>query len=192
MPLRSLHEEPGSDYINASFMPVRSGWAEAMSPGWGLEGRASQPHLACLPHQGLRGPRDFVAAQGPLPQTVGDFWRLVWEQQSHTIVMLTNCVESGRVSAAPTQPQTARALPAPPQGPPRQGVTPSSAAITDFCQPTGCFMGKGVYLARILQAEASAVKVLAWDSRPPVSPHSPGSIVPTRRGTASGTGPAAS
>nr|KAF6269564.1 protein tyrosine phosphatase receptor type H [Myotis myotis] len=26
-----------------------------------------------------------------------DFWRLVWEQQSHTLVMLTNCVELGRV-----------------------------------------------------------------------------------------------
>lgn len=48
-------------------------------------------------HQGLWGPREFIAAQGPLPQTVADFWRLVWEQQSRTLVMLTNCVESGRV-----------------------------------------------------------------------------------------------
>ena len=32
---------------------------------------------------------------------MGDFWRLVWEQQSHTLVMLTNCVESGRVRGAP-------------------------------------------------------------------------------------------
>ena len=26
---------------------------------------------------------------------------MVWEQQSHTLVMLTNCVESGRVRGAP-------------------------------------------------------------------------------------------
>ncbi|KAF5916925.1 hypothetical protein HPG69_013845, partial [Diceros bicornis minor] len=67
VPLASLHEKPGSDYINASFIP------------------------------GLCDPQEFIAAQGPLPQTVADFWRLVWEQQSHTLVMLTNCVESGRV-----------------------------------------------------------------------------------------------
>ncbi|XP_070257923.1 receptor-type tyrosine-protein phosphatase H isoform X3 [Myotis yumanensis] len=67
VPLRSLGGAPGSDYINASFMP------------------------------GLWSPREFIATQGPLPQTVGDFWRLVWEQQSHTLVMLTNCMELGRV-----------------------------------------------------------------------------------------------
>ncbi|EHB13465.1 Receptor-type tyrosine-protein phosphatase H, partial [Heterocephalus glaber] len=67
VPLQPLRDEPGSDYINASFIP------------------------------GLWSPQDFIAAQGPLLRTVGDFWRLVWEQQSRTIVMLTNCVESGRV-----------------------------------------------------------------------------------------------
>nr|BAH03209.1 receptor type protein tyrosine phosphatase sap-1 [Mus musculus] len=67
VPLQPLQEEPGSDYINASFMP------------------------------GLWSPKEFIATQGPLPNTVGDFWRMVWEQQSHTLVMLTNCMESGRV-----------------------------------------------------------------------------------------------
>ncbi|XP_031246771.1 receptor-type tyrosine-protein phosphatase H-like, partial [Mastomys coucha] len=67
VPLKPLHEEPGSDYINASFMP------------------------------GLWSPKEFIATQGPLPHTVSDFWRMVWEQQSHTLVMLTNCMESGRV-----------------------------------------------------------------------------------------------
>ena len=33
----------------------------------------------------------FIATQGPLPDTSPDFWRLVWEQNAHTIVMLTNC-----------------------------------------------------------------------------------------------------
>ncbi|GAB1291493.1 Receptor-type tyrosine-protein phosphatase H [Apodemus speciosus] len=67
VPLQPLQEEPGSDYINASFMP------------------------------GLWSPKEFIATQGPLPHTVSDFWRMVWEQQSHTLVMLTNCIESGRV-----------------------------------------------------------------------------------------------
>ena len=32
----------------------------------------------------------FIATQGPLPDTIPDFWRLVWEQNARTIVMLTN------------------------------------------------------------------------------------------------------
>lgn len=63
-------------------------WENAPEPG---------QDLPAFLNQGLWSPQEFIAAQGPLPQTVGDFWRLVWEQQSHTLVMLTNCVESGRV-----------------------------------------------------------------------------------------------
>lgn len=55
-------------------------------------------------YQGLENPQEFIATQGPLPQTVGDFWRLVWEQQSRTLVMLTNCVESGQVRALSSNP----------------------------------------------------------------------------------------
>lgn len=99
MPLRSLGGAPGSDYINASFMPVGSRWEQE----WGEEASEAQRRRGhhCLPvslPQGLWSPREFIATQGPLPHTVGDFWRLVWEQQSHTLVMLTNCVELGRVS----------------------------------------------------------------------------------------------
>nr|XP_057939375.1 tyrosine-protein phosphatase non-receptor type 3 [Doryrhamphus excisus] len=38
----------------------------------------------------------YVAAQGPLPHTCSHFWQTVWEQQSHTIIMLTTLTERGR------------------------------------------------------------------------------------------------
>ncbi|XP_037398180.1 protein tyrosine phosphatase receptor type Eb [Pygocentrus nattereri] len=42
---------------------------------------------------GYREKNKFIAAQGPKPETVADFWRMVWEQKSATIVMLTNTRE---------------------------------------------------------------------------------------------------
>ncbi|KAL7861389.1 hypothetical protein SRHO_G00128300 [Serrasalmus rhombeus] len=42
---------------------------------------------------GYREKNKFIAAQGPKPETVADFWRTVWEQKSATIVMLTNTRE---------------------------------------------------------------------------------------------------
>nr|XP_020462907.1 tyrosine-protein phosphatase non-receptor type 3 isoform X2 [Monopterus albus] len=38
----------------------------------------------------------YIAAQGPLPQTCTHFWQTVWEQQTHTIIMLTTLTERGR------------------------------------------------------------------------------------------------
>lgn len=55
----------GSDYINASYID-----------GW-------------------RRPKAFIATQAPLPSTVGDFWRMVWEGQSSVIVMLTEGSDEG-------------------------------------------------------------------------------------------------
>ncbi|XP_016092717.1 receptor-type tyrosine-protein phosphatase eta-like [Sinocyclocheilus grahami] len=63
----SVLSSPFDDYINASYMP------------------------------GYTSKKEFIAAQGPLPCTVDDFWRLIWEKNIHTIVMLTKCNEQGRV-----------------------------------------------------------------------------------------------
>ncbi|XP_038567445.1 tyrosine-protein phosphatase non-receptor type 3 [Micropterus salmoides] len=38
----------------------------------------------------------YIATQGPLPQTCTQFWQTVWEQQTHTIIMLTTLTERGR------------------------------------------------------------------------------------------------
>uniref|UniRef100_A0A671U1E5 Tyrosine-protein phosphatase non-receptor type 9 n=1 Tax=Sparus aurata TaxID=8175 RepID=A0A671U1E5_SPAAU len=60
-------EDETTDYINASFM------------------------------DGYKRGNAYIATQGPLPKTFGDFWRMVWEQMVLIIVMTTRVVERGRV-----------------------------------------------------------------------------------------------
>nr|XP_016853293.1 PREDICTED: receptor-type tyrosine-protein phosphatase delta [Anolis carolinensis] len=45
---------------------------------------------------GYRAPKRFIAAQGPLPGTVQDFWRMVWQERTPVIVMLTGLVEQNK------------------------------------------------------------------------------------------------
>ncbi|XP_030587276.1 receptor-type tyrosine-protein phosphatase beta isoform X2 [Archocentrus centrarchus] len=65
--LSYIDDDPCSDYINASYIP------------------------------GNNFRREYIATQGPLPGTKDDFWKMVWEQNVHNVVMVTQCVEKGRV-----------------------------------------------------------------------------------------------
>ncbi|KAA3680108.1 receptor-type tyrosine-protein phosphatase S [Paragonimus westermani] len=59
--------DPDSDYINANYL------------------------------DGYRKQNAYIATQGPLPHTVNDFWRMVWEQRSAMIVSMTRLEERARV-----------------------------------------------------------------------------------------------
>lgn len=48
----------------------------------------------------------YIACQGPLPTTLGDFWQMVWEQKSNVIAMMTQEVEGGKVKCQRYWPDT--------------------------------------------------------------------------------------
>ncbi|XP_015214919.1 receptor-type tyrosine-protein phosphatase kappa isoform X10 [Lepisosteus oculatus] len=71
--LQPMEDDPSSDYINANYIDI-----------W-------------LYRDGYQRPSHYIATQGPVHETVYDFWRMIWQEQSACIVMVTNLVEVGRV-----------------------------------------------------------------------------------------------
>jgi len=67
--LRQKNDIEGSDYINAN-------WVDGLIPG---------------------SERAYITTQGPLQETVEDFWRMVSETGSNVIVMLTKEVENDKI-----------------------------------------------------------------------------------------------
>lgn len=65
--LISMHNDEGADYINANYIP------------------------------GYKHGKEYIATQGPLPETRNDFWKMVLQQKCPIIVMLTQCNERRRV-----------------------------------------------------------------------------------------------
>lgn len=93
--LSYLEDDPCSDYINASYIPVRTHTFTHSEPHTHTLTPLSS---VCVCVQGNNYRREYIATQGPLPGTKDDFWRMVWEHGVYNVVMVTQCVEKGRVS----------------------------------------------------------------------------------------------
>ncbi|XP_046542684.1 uncharacterized protein LOC124253012 [Haliotis rubra] len=52
----------------------------------------------------------FIATQGPMPKTVGDFWRMVWQEETDIIVMLTRLKEGIEVKCEKYWPEEKKRL----------------------------------------------------------------------------------
>eukprot|EP00073_Rattus_norvegicus_P049489 XP_017451804.1 PREDICTED: receptor-type tyrosine-protein phosphatase mu isoform X9 [Rattus norvegicus] len=62
-----------------------------------LEGDNSSDYINGNYIDGYHRPNHYIATQGPMQETVYDFWRMVWYENTASIIMVTNLVEVGRV-----------------------------------------------------------------------------------------------
>ncbi|XP_058871548.1 receptor-type tyrosine-protein phosphatase mu-like isoform X2 [Acipenser ruthenus] len=62
-----------------------------------LEGEQNSDYINANYIDGYHRPNHYISTQGPMQETVYDFWRMVWQENTASIVMVTNLVEVGRV-----------------------------------------------------------------------------------------------
>ncbi|XP_074110376.1 protein tyrosine phosphatase Meg2 [Cotesia typhae] len=65
-----------------------------------VDGDSSSDYINANFVDGYKQKNAFISTQGPLPKTCGDFWRMVWEQQTLVVVMTTRVIERGRTKCA--------------------------------------------------------------------------------------------
>ncbi|KPP63943.1 hypothetical protein Z043_117755 [Scleropages formosus] len=85
--LHPLLGDPNSDYINANYIDV----------SLGLLSSKKNNKQVFKAEEGYHRSNHFIATQGPKQETVYDFWRMVWQENCFSIVMITKLVEVGRV-----------------------------------------------------------------------------------------------
>ncbi|XP_028448100.1 receptor-type tyrosine-protein phosphatase S isoform X11 [Perca flavescens] len=62
-----------------------------------IEGILGSDYLNANYIDGYRKQNAYIATQGPLAETFGDFWRMVWEQRAASVVMMTRLEEKSRI-----------------------------------------------------------------------------------------------
>ncbi|KZS09878.1 Protein tyrosine phosphatase ERK-like protein [Daphnia magna] len=75
LPVTTNSSDLASGYINANYIRAENGDARA-----------------------------YIATQGPLDNTINDFWLMVWAERAPAIVMITKLVESGKTKCEPYLP----------------------------------------------------------------------------------------
>ncbi|XP_061175340.1 receptor-type tyrosine-protein phosphatase kappa-like [Saccostrea echinata] len=54
--------------------------------------------------------KKYIATQGPKSNTIVDFWRMVWQENIHQVVMLSNIIEDGKVKCEKYWPEICEPL----------------------------------------------------------------------------------